>query len=106
LIEHWVCNLITVSCCMQKSSGIASAATLVLPQDRKTARKRTLALAEVVDHVFVGLTRDSALQRHIDGHATRLGATLNIRARVTSMEAVCRMVEAGAGVGIVFRDVG
>jgi DNA-binding transcriptional LysR family regulator len=74
---------------------------VVLPRARKTARKRTLALAEVVDRAFVGLTRDSALQRHVADHATRLGATLNIRARVTSMEAVCRMVEAGAGIGIV-----
>jgi hypothetical protein len=35
------------------------------------------------------------------GHAARLGATLNIRARVTSFDAVYRMVETGAGVGIV-----
>jgi len=74
---------------------------LVFPQGRQMARKRTLALAEVVDRAFVGLTRDSALQRHIVGHATRLGATLNIRARVTSLEAVSRMVEAGAGIGII-----
>jgi len=74
---------------------------LVFPQGEKTARRRALALADVVDRAFVGLPRDSALQRHIVGHATRLGATMNIRARVTSLEAVCRMVEAGAGIGIV-----
>jgi DNA-binding transcriptional LysR family regulator len=38
---------------------------------------------------------------HIVGHAARLGATLNIRARVTTFDAVCGMVEVGAGVGIV-----
>jgi DNA-binding transcriptional LysR family regulator len=74
---------------------------LVFPQGEKTARRRALALADVVDRAFVGLHRDSALQRHIVGHATRLGVTMNIRARVTSLEAVCRMVEAGAGIGIV-----
>jgi DNA-binding transcriptional LysR family regulator len=64
-------------------------------------QRRRLALADMVDAGFVSLPRDSALQRHIIGHATRLGATLNVRARVTSFEAVCRMVEAGVGLGIV-----
>lgn len=74
---------------------------LVFPRRDNVGRKRALALADVVDRAFVGLPRDSALQRHIVGHATRLGASMNIRARVTSLEAVCRMVEAGAGIGIV-----
>jgi DNA-binding transcriptional LysR family regulator len=74
---------------------------LAFPRGENMARKRALALADVVDRAFVGLPREGALQRHILGHATRLGATLNIRARVTSFEAVCRMVEAGAGIGIV-----
>ena len=44
---------------------------------------------------------DSALQRHIAGHAARLGKSMKVRARVTGFDAVCRMVEAGAGIGIV-----
>ena len=74
---------------------------LVVPQRDAIANRRVLALADVVDRAFIGLPRDSALQRHIVGHTTRLGATLNIRARVTNFDAVCRMVEMGAGVGIV-----
>jgi DNA-binding transcriptional LysR family regulator len=74
---------------------------LVVPRGDVIARKRALALADVIDRAFIGLSRESALQRHIAGHATRLGANLNIRARVTGFEAVCRMVENGAGVGIV-----
>jgi DNA-binding transcriptional LysR family regulator len=50
---------------------------------------------------FVGLPADSALQRHIAGHAARLGKSMKVRARVTGFDAVCRMVEAGAGIGIV-----
>jgi DNA-binding transcriptional LysR family regulator len=74
---------------------------LVVPRQDIIARKRVLALVDVVDRPFIGLPRESALQRHVVGHATRLGAALNIRARVTSFDAVCRMVETGAGVGIV-----
>jgi DNA-binding transcriptional LysR family regulator len=74
---------------------------VVIPRHDVIARKRVLALVDVVDRAFIGLPRESALQRHVVGHATRLGAALNIRARVTSFDAVCRMVETGAGIGIV-----
>jgi DNA-binding transcriptional LysR family regulator len=74
---------------------------LIVPRQDAIARKRVLALVDVVDRAFIGLPRESALQRHVVGHATRLGAALNIRARVTSFDAVCRMVETGAGIGIV-----
>lgn len=74
---------------------------LVLPRRHALARRRSLALAEIAEHAFIGLPRESALQRHIARHAARLGAKLTVRARVPSFEAVCRMVETGAGLGIV-----
>jgi len=77
------------------------ALVLVCPRRDGVARKRVLALADVIDRAFIAMPRDSALQRHISGQAARLGSTMNIRARVTGFEAVCRMVEAGAGIGIV-----
>jgi DNA-binding transcriptional LysR family regulator len=77
------------------------ALVLVFPKGDSLGRKRALALADVADRAFVDLPSGSALQRHISGHAARLGRTLYIRARVTSFDDVCRMVEAGAGIGIV-----
>src|SRR5262249_61692268 len=55
------------------------ALVLVCPRRDGVARKRVLALADVIDRAFVALPRDSALQRHISGHAARLGSTMNIR---------------------------
>ena len=77
------------------------ALVLVLPRGDALARKRKLRLADVVDRAFVGLPLGSALQRHLSRHAARLGAVLKIRARVNDFDAVCRMVEAQAGIGIV-----
>ena len=74
---------------------------LVVPQRDPLVSRRQLALIDVIDRAFIGLPRESALQRHIDAQANRLGARLNIRARVTSFDAVCGMVAAGAGIGIV-----
>jgi len=74
---------------------------LVFPHGDSLGRKRALGLADVVDRAFVGLPPGNALQRHIAGHAARLGKTMKIRARVTGFDDICRMVETGAGVGIV-----
>lgn len=76
---------------------------LVVPRGHALARRRRVALAELVDLRFVGLPEDSPLQAHVALYARRLGKRLAYRVRVRSFEAVCRMVEQGIGVGIVPR---
>jgi DNA-binding transcriptional LysR family regulator len=63
--------------------------------------RATVAFAEVLDHDFVGLDRASALQRFLAGKAARIGRPLRLRVQLRSFDAVCRMVEAGVGLGIV-----
>jgi DNA-binding transcriptional LysR family regulator len=65
------------------------------------ARRRRVRLGEILERDFVGLPADSALQRHLASQATRLGAAMKLRIRVGGFDAVCRMVEAGVGLGIV-----
>ncbi len=77
------------------------ALVLVVPRTVTAAKRRSSPLADLVDRSFVGLPQNSALQRHITKHTTKLGLKLTIRAHVTSLDAICSMVEAGAGVGIV-----
>lgn len=74
---------------------------LVVPRGHALARRRRVALAEVVDDRFIGLAEGSPLQAHVAQHARRLGKRLAYRVRVRSFEAVCRMVAQGIGVGIV-----
>lgn len=74
---------------------------LVLPHGDVQARLRECRFTDVVERDFVGLSRDSALQRHLAGHATRLGITMKVRARVSGFDAVCRMIETGVGIGVV-----
>ena len=65
------------------------------------AGRRRLALADVITHDFVGLGANSALQAHLGQHAARSGHPLQLRVRLTSLDAVCRMAEAGVGLAIV-----
>ncbi len=74
---------------------------LVAPKGHPLAAKGGIAFAEVLEHDFVGLDRASALQRFLADKAGRIGRPLRLRVQLRSFDAVCRMVEAGVGLGIV-----
>jgi DNA-binding transcriptional LysR family regulator len=71
------------------------------PQGHPLAAKARVAFAEVLAFELVGLDRASALQRFLADKAARQGAGLNLRVQLRSFDAVCRLVEAGVGVGVV-----
>lgn len=74
---------------------------LVVPRGDAASVRRRIFFKDIVARDFVGMSSTSALQRHLAGQAARLGIRLRLRVRVGSLDAVCRMVGAGVGVGIV-----
>lgn len=74
---------------------------LAVPANHRLAGKRQAAFADLLDLDFVGLPRGAALDEHVAMQAARLGRALRLRVRVSSLDAVCAMVAAGVGVGIV-----
>jgi DNA-binding transcriptional LysR family regulator len=60
-----------------------------------------VAFADVLGFDFVGLDRNSALQRFLAAKATPLGQALRLRVQLRSFDAVCRLVAAGVGIGVV-----
>ncbi len=74
---------------------------LVVPSGHELAGRERIAFADLLDRDLVGLDQASAIQRFLAERAARLGARLRLRVRLRSFDAVCRMVEAGVGVGIV-----
>lgn len=74
---------------------------LVTPAGHRLARRRRTGFAELLDLDFVGLPRGTALDEHLATHAARLGRILRLRVRVNGPDAICAMVAAGVGVGIV-----
>lgn len=57
--------------------------------------------AQVVDYDYIGLHEGSTLQRFVEQLMQNARRRLHIRVQVSNFESVCRMVEAGVGVGIV-----
>jgi len=74
---------------------------LAMASGHPLAGRRQVGFAELLDLDFVGLTRGTALDEHVTRHAARLGRALRLRVRANSLDAVCAMVAAGVGVGIV-----
>ena len=64
---------------------------LVVPSGDVLGSRRQIRLSEVIDREFVGLPRESALQRDLAGHAARLGATIKVRVCVSGFDAICRL---------------
>ena len=74
---------------------------VVAPAGHPLAADDRVDFAEVLNYDFVGLDRASALQRFLAGKASRLGRALLLRVQLRSFDAVCRLVQAGVGVGVV-----
>lgn len=65
------------------------------------AQRPSVSFAEVLEFDFVGLERSSSLQRFLTAKAFREGRPLKARIQLRSFDAVCRLVAAGVGVGVV-----
>ncbi|MCC8391527.1 LysR family transcriptional regulator [Paraburkholderia sp. MMS20-SJTR3] len=74
---------------------------LVTSRDDPLAGRRRVALADLGTREFIGLAADSALHTYLGERALLAGQALSYRANVRTFDGICRMVEQGAGIGIV-----
>ncbi|HEY9254246.1 MAG TPA: LysR substrate-binding domain-containing protein [Stenotrophomonas sp.] len=74
---------------------------LVCARQHRLARAQAVRLPDLFGEGLLGLSADSALQRHLISRAAEAGGRLQWRAHVPALEVLCRMVARGAGVAIV-----
>lgn len=77
---------------------------LIAPSDHPLAQRASTLFAQVLDYPFVMLHSGSAIHTFTMNAAAALGRHLEVRIQVRSFEAVCRMVSAGVGIGLVPRS--
>jgi len=65
------------------------------------ARLRSVRFERCLAHEFVGLNRGSSLLDLISRAAQDSGGTLRLRVQVRSFDAMCHMISAGLGIGVV-----
>jgi len=77
---------------------------LIVPHGHALSARAQVGFAEVLDYAFVMLHAGSAIHTFTMNAAAALGRHLDVRIQVRSFEAVCRMVGAGVGIGLVPRS--
>lgn len=78
---------------------------LVAPRGHALARQGSIAFAATMDADHIGLQSDSWINRRVQRAASAAGYKLKMRAQVSGFDALCRMVHAGLGVGLMPYDV-
>ena len=76
---------------------------LICARDHELAGRESVSFAEALAHPFVGLNRGSSLLTLITDEAQTAGLPLRLRVQVSSFGAMCRMVGAGLGLGVLPR---
>lgn len=74
---------------------------LAVPRAHPLSRFRKISFNLALEHDFVGLRANSALQTYVDQQAQRAGRRLKVRVRLGNFDSICQMVASGIGIAVV-----
>lgn len=69
--------------------------------DHPLAKAGSVSFTQTLEHPHIGLHEGSTLQHFLNRVVSDRGAHLNLRIQVRGFDAMCRMVEANVGIGIL-----
>jgi DNA-binding transcriptional LysR family regulator len=76
---------------------------VIAPQGHPLTRKKSVRMAQVLDHDVVGAHPGSVMNHLLTKAAAELGRPLRLRIQVSSYDALCLMVASGLGIGVMPR---
>lgn len=76
---------------------------LIAPHGHPLAQQASLPFADSLDWDHVGLHANSSIYRAMHEAAAQAGRSIRLRIRVTGLDAMCRMIHNGLGVGLMPR---
>jgi DNA-binding transcriptional LysR family regulator len=74
---------------------------LVVPRGHRLAKRKTVLFADTLDEPHVGMHAGSTLRDFLGKVTAGLGKDLRWRVELSSFDAICRMIGAGVGIGVV-----
>jgi DNA-binding transcriptional LysR family regulator len=74
---------------------------LAVPVDHPLAAQKRVTLRQTLNYQHIGLHEGSTLLTFLRDQVEKLGGNLSLRIQLSSFEAVCRMIEADVGIGII-----
>ena len=76
---------------------------LIVPRGHPLARRKSVGFDETLDCDHVGLHANSSIYLAMHEAAAAAGRTIKLRIHVTGLDAMCRMIHNGLGVGVMPR---
>jgi DNA-binding transcriptional LysR family regulator len=76
---------------------------LLVPNTHAFAAEKSIAFEQTLDEDYVGLSSGTSLLARMTDAAFAAGRPLKLRIQVSSFDGICRMIEAGLGIGILPR---
>lgn len=101
-----ICNAIAGSEQFEQLPYRTDRLFLMVPRSHVLSGAMAVGLTDILTESFVGLGGESALTQLLVQEAANLGASLDIKIRVSSLDALCRMVHVGLGIAVVPQQIG
>ncbi|WP_048441163.1 LysR family transcriptional regulator [Caenimonas sp. SL110] len=76
---------------------------LIVPRRHPLSRRKSIAFADTLDFDHVGLHANSSISMAMHDAAAAVGRSIKLRIHVTGLDAMCRMIHNGLGVGVMPR---
>jgi DNA-binding transcriptional LysR family regulator len=74
---------------------------VLVPPDHPLAASAEVDFVDTLDYDFVGLNQGSSLLQRVSDASVALDKVLRLRIQVSSFDGICRMIEAGLGIGVL-----
>ncbi|WP_042878867.1 LysR family transcriptional regulator [Cupriavidus necator] len=74
---------------------------VLVPSGHPLATRSEVSFEETLEHDYVGLNQGSSLLQRLTDAASALDKVVRLRIQVSSFDAICRMIEAGLGIGVL-----
>jgi DNA-binding transcriptional LysR family regulator len=104
--DFGICNPVAGSEAFEQVPYRQDRLAVLVPVGHRLADAARVSFDDLLHDSFVGLRSESALTRLLAQQASSAGRQIDVRMRVSSLDALCRMVHAGLGIAIVPEPVG
>ncbi|MFM0591728.1 LysR family transcriptional regulator [Paraburkholderia dilworthii] len=104
--DFGICNPVAGSEAFEQVPYRQDRLAVMVPGGHRLAGMARVAFNGLLGDSFVGLRSESALTQMLAQQAAAEGRQLDVKIRVSSLDALCRMVHAGLGIAIVPEQVG
>ena len=96
-----ICNLSGATRELQTLPYRRDRLVLVAPKRHRLVQQTAIALADTLDEDFVGLVSGSSIALALQRAAANVGKAVRLRIQVAGLDAMCRMIHNGLGVGVM-----